>query len=110
MPDTIEQAVRVLMAHSLEAAHALGRRTPASPIFQTVYNRVAAQVLSDPQSDLAPDERRLVASHITVATEDEPRAFMLRVRLTESERADLQHMAEAANMDMSEYVRSRLFG
>lgn len=38
-----------------------------------------------------------------------PRDYTLRVRLTQSERAQLQDQAEQAGMDMSEYVRGKLF-
>ena len=39
----------------------------------------------------------------------ETRDYTLRVRLTESEQATLQRMADDAGISLSEYVRSRLF-
>lgn len=107
---TIEDAARVLIAHSPYAASVLGKRTPGSPIYQQLYNRVAAQVLATANSGLSPDERDVVAQHMALSDGDEMRTFMLRVRLTESERAELQRLADEARLGMSEYVRSRLFG
>ncbi len=110
MPDlTIQEAARILMAHSLEAARLLARPRPDSPIFQQIYNRVAADVLSDPQQALTPQERALVAQFVDMQPDPETRSFMLHVRLTEEQRAALQDMADRAGLGMSEYVRSRLF-
>lgn len=109
-PPTIQDAARVLMAHSLDAARNLGVRPTSSPIYQTIYNRMASQVLADPALNLTPQERTLVAQFITLDSQDETRSVMLRVRLTESERTDLQRMADAAGLEVSEYVRRRVFG
>lgn len=107
----ILDAARVLMAHSLDAARDLGPRMGGSPIFQQIYNRVATTALGDASISLTPDERALVAQFITAGDEDETiREFMLRVRLTRDEQAELQRLADVSGMKLSAYVRSRLFG
>lgn len=107
---TIEQAARLLMVHSPYAASMLSKHTPGGPIYQQVYDRVAARVLSDPESGLSLEERSFIAAFISLDTANTARSFLLRVRLTDAERDALQRMAKAADMDMSEYVRARLFG
>lgn len=53
-------------------------------------------------------EMKLAAAPIL--TEDAPRSFMLRVRMTEAERFRLQEMADQeTGGDMSDLVRGRLF-
>ncbi len=111
MEFTLENAIRVLMARSLDAARLLKRRpATTSPNFQLIYNRVSTQILSEPNSGLTAEERELVAAFITLDEESEPRSQMLRVRLTESERADLERKATRERMDMSEYVREYAIG
>ena len=107
--ETIQDATRLLMARSQAAAGALGRRSPASPIYQELYNKVASDALANPGIDMTADERDLVAQFITLPDEREARSQMLRVRLTERERADLQQMADAAGIEVSEFVRRRIF-
>ncbi len=111
MEFTFENAIRVLMARSMDAARLLRRRSATTnPNFQQIYNHVSTQVLSEPNSGLTPEERELVATFITLNEESEPRSQMLRVRLTESERADLERKATRERMDMSEYVREYAIG
>lgn len=110
MADTIDAAVRALMAASSDAARQLAKRPVNSPVFQQVYNRVAAMVLAESESNLTPAQRALVAQFMTLEIDPDVRVFLLRVRLTESERATLQRMADEAGTDMSEVVRRRVFG
>lgn len=108
---TIEDAARVLMAHSLEAASAFSKLRISSPLFPALYTKLAGKILASTNSGLTGEERALIARFMMLNTpDDDTRSFMLRVRLTENERAELQHMADEADMDMSEFVRSRLFG
>lgn len=62
--------------------------------------------------NLTTDEvrREMKLAAAPALTEDAPRSFMLRVRMTEAERTRLQEMADhETNGDMSDLVRRRLF-
>lgn len=62
--------------------------------------------------NLTTDEvrREMKLASAPALTEDAARSFMLRVRLTEAERARLQEVADReTNGDMSAVVRARLF-
>jgi len=110
--DEINDAVRLIAAKSPQAAkeaiHLL--RTPGdAPLRQNRYNRIAEWAVSDPQADFTPEERRIITSFLQADDAGTERAFMLRVRLTESEREELQTASEAAGMTMSEYARRKIF-
>ena len=62
--------------------------------------------------NLTTDEvrREMKLAAAPTLTEDAPRSFMLRVRMTEAERDRLQEMADReTGGDMSDLVRRRLF-
>lgn len=103
----IAQAKRLIAAHSIEGLRILGAGV-SKPCYQGRYNLAATAALADPGSGLTADERRIIASFIEGEGEED-RSFMLRVRLTESERDRLQAMADEAGQSMSELVRSRVF-
>lgn len=107
----MDDAIRLMAAKSLQAGREAIRllRTPASsPLRQSRYNRIAEWALGDGEADFTPGEKHLIASFLQA--DDEPeRAFMLRVRLTEDEREQLQSQAETAGMTMSEYARRKIF-
>ena len=96
-----------LIALSQEGARLLGMGV-SRPCFQGRYNAAAQAALADPEANLTAEERRLIASFVEPEQGDAPRSFMLRVRLTESERDRIQQLADEAGMDMSEYVRTRV--
>jgi hypothetical protein len=58
-----------------------------------------------------PDDFRGMAEQIKrdAASQVASRGYMLRVRLTESERAELQNAAENTGMTLSEYARRKIF-
>lgn len=96
-PDAMREAIKTLQAISVK-----------SPVVQQRYNHVVEMALNDPQAEFTADERGMLANSLAVP-ESETRNFMLRVRLTQSERAALQASANDANVDMSEFVRRKLF-
>lgn len=108
----MEQALKLIISKSpdamREAIKTLQAIKAKSPIVQQRYNRVVEIALSDPQAEFSADERAILADSLA-GIEEEGRSFMLRVRLTERERAELQQEADAENMSMSEYVRQKLF-
>ncbi len=78
-----------------------------SPIVQIRYQRVLQMALAN-NDDWTPAERAILAEPLE-ASESSGRDFMLRVRLTDTERAELQRLADEAGIGMSEYVRRKLF-
>jgi hypothetical protein len=81
---------------------------PTSPIAQARYRVALSVALNDPDAHFSPDERQILAD--AVAPDEGSRDYMLRVRLTEAEEARLKRMAGEAGMDVSEYVRGKIFG
>ena len=108
MPKTLADAKRLMAAKSPTAAEALGAGVFKN-CSQARMNHAASIALADHEADFTPAERTLIASFIESESDDEPRSFMLRVRLTETEQERLQEMADAQKMDMSEYTRWKLF-
>ena len=105
---TIEQAKRTIAAGSAEGLRLLGAGV-YKPCAQVRYNIAAQAALSDPQAEFTSEERRLIASFI----EGEPESRMsdrLQIRISPTERAQLQSAAEAAGTNVSEYVRRAALG
>ena len=108
MGTTIQDAARLLMIHSPQAAKELARRAPSTtPIYQQLYNRFAGDVLSDPSITLTPTERKLLSSFVTFPTQD-TRTLRIQVRVSPSEQEQITKDAADAGMDVSAYVRARL--
>ena len=110
--DDMYDALRLIAAKSEQAAREAMRllRTPVnSPLQQSRYNLIAEWALSDMAAQFTPEERQLIAS-LVEPTEAEERAFMLRVRLTEGERQQLESAAQQSDLTMSEYARRKIFG
>lgn len=108
----IVEALKIIIARSPNAAEEAIRAIAAarnrSPVLQIRYLTVLTRALADPQASFSAEERELLSSAIE-APESESRDFMLRVRLTDSERAELQMAADQSGISMSEYVRKKIF-
>ena len=83
-------------------------RVPHTPMLMHRYLWVLDIALGDPGAEFTESERRALAE-VAEPPESQTRDYTLRVRLTESEQATLQRMADDAGISLSEYVRSRLF-
>ena len=109
--DTIA-ALKLIIARSPRAAEEAIRTIAAarnnSPVVQIRYLNTLQRALADPEATFSPDERDLLADGIETP-ESESREFMLRVRLTDTERSMLQAAADETGTSMSEYVRRKLF-
>lgn len=106
------EALKLIVAKSPNAARqalqAIAAVSNKSPVAQVRYNHCVSIALNDGQAQFTQAERALLASYLD-GTDSDNRSFMLRVRLTDTERARLQDAADAAGQSMSEYVRSLLF-
>src|SRR5262249_10915510 len=112
-----EQSTSLAVAKVLiAAASPIGAATlgaaVSGPCTQERYNRAASAALANPESGLSEEERRLIASFVAAPgpSAQKVRDYLLRVRLTDEERARLDTLAAAARMDISQYTRARLFG
>jgi hypothetical protein len=104
--DPITDALRLIIRRSAatagEAAKAL--QAPLSTRRQR-YSAVAVAALGDPEAKWRPDERSLLAINIEP---DETRGNKVQVRLSDSERRAVEELAQAAGLNVSEYIRRRL--
>jgi len=104
---SIQDAARLLMIYSPQAARELAVRSPDSPIYQQRYNRLAADVLSNPSIGLTNEERKLISAYVTFSTPD-TRTLRIQVRVTPQEQEQIQKDAAGAGLDVSAYVRNKL--
>lgn len=108
----IIETLKIIIARSPRAAETAVRTILAarnnSPVLQTRYANVLIMAMADPEATFTPEERALLAEGFE-APESTSRDFMLRVRLTDQERAALQQLADRDGIGMSEYVRRKLF-
>ena len=105
---TISDAKRLIAANSAEGLRALGAGVSKS-CSQQRYNHAAQLALADREAQFTAAERKLVASFIEDES-GETREHSLRVRLTDAEHEQLELLADADGIGMSEYVRRKLFG
>jgi hypothetical protein len=112
MNEKMLAALQLIIARSPNAAEEALRTLAAarnnSPVLQIRYNVLLIRAFADPNAAFSNDERALLASAIE-APETDSRDFMLRVRLTDAERANLESASAAAGLSMSEFTRQKLF-
>ncbi len=112
MSKEIADILRIIAAKSEsirgEATRAIMALNADSPIIKRRLNLVASHALSDSSAGFT-DEEIVRITYLLSAENEETRDFTLRVRLTPSERAELERLAAEAGMDMSDYVRSKIF-
>jgi hypothetical protein len=108
----IIDALKIIIAHSPRASEQAIRTIAAvrnnSPVIQIRYANVLIMALADPEADFTQAERELLAAVIETpgtATRD----FTLHLRLTSSERVELEQAAQTAGLSLSEYSRQQLF-
>jgi len=105
-------ALKIIIAKSpaqcAEAAKAITAINKKSPWSDMRCNNVAIRALEDPDANFTEDERVAIAD-LMGETETEGRDYMLRVRLTNTEHAELEELAGNENLSVSEYVRRKLF-
>lgn len=76
-----------------------------SPIVQQRYNRVVELAFGDQQADFTPEERRLIADYVK-ADDAESKSEVIRFRCTPTEKEQIKTMADNANKDVSDFLRS----
>ena len=100
----IAEAKRLIAVASTDGMRLLGAGVYRH-CSQARYNDAATAALNDPATDLSPEERRLIASHIEHEDSENRMGYTLRVRLSEAERAELETAAGEADLSLSEYAR-----
>ena len=107
----MEEALRLIIAKSPAAMHeaidCLRAIRAKSPVVNLRYERALELALGDPEAEFTAPERAILAQAIE-PDDDDTRSYMLRIRLTEMERAGLVERATAAGQTMSEYMRRLL--
>lgn len=87
-----------------EAARALGSvKRPESRPVQGALERA----LSDPAATFTPDERAVIAGHLTGGSGG-TRSLEIRLRVTPDEKERVQVMADEARLTVSDLIRQRL--
>ena len=104
-------ALRIIAAKSsyagAQAMQCIKAIQVESPIVKERYNRVVELAFSDPQAEFTPEERQLIAGFINSG---EPhKTATIRFRVSPAEQEDVQRMADAANMNVSDYIRSLIW-
>lgn len=112
MITTMLDALKLIAGRSGEAMHealkAIQAVNAGSPVVQQRYNHVAEIALNDASAEWTPSEKLSIIEHIDQVG-SVGREFVLHVRLTDTERDELQLAADAAGTNMSEYARRMIF-
>lgn len=107
-------ALRIIVAKSplaaSQAVQCIAAIKTKSPVLQQRYNRVVEMAFSDPQAEpFAPEERQLIAEHITGEGGEGSKTFDVRVRVNAAEKAEIQRLAADEGLNVSDYIRSKIF-
>lgn len=112
MNDIID-ALKTIVARSPRAAGEAMRTIVAarnnSPVLQARYAQVLIRALADPDAKFTDEEREALAAGIDAPEPGGGRDLVFRLRLSGDERMALENAAAAAGLNMSDYVRRRLF-
>jgi hypothetical protein len=110
--NTMLDALKLIAGRSTdamrEALKAIQAVNAGSPVVQQRYNQVAEIALNDASAEFTAEEKLAIIEHIDQVG-SVGREFVLHVRLTDSERDELQLAADAAGTNMSGYARRMLF-
>jgi hypothetical protein len=105
-------ALRIIAAKSEmaggEAMQAIRAVQVKSPVAQTRYNRVVELAFHDHGAQFTQEERQLIASYVGDGEQPEIKAYDVRVRVTADEKAEIQEMAQAEGMNVSDFIRSKI--
>lgn len=105
------KALRLIAVRSENMAHEAAKTLVATTSIsnrQRRYNWIASHALSDPAAAWTPEERALIVGLMELDEDMETRSSDLRIRVTMAEKTQVQAMAEAEGVTVSEFVRSRI--
>lgn len=110
----MEEALKLIVAKSAPAApsalQCLQAIRAGSPLVQVRYQQTLQIALADAGATWTTEERATLASALSADEEAGNKVRMLRVRLTDAQRADLERLArEHAGGDVSAYVRGLIW-
>lgn len=105
------EALRIIAAKSpyagAQAMQCIKAIQVESPVVKERYNRVVELAFSDPQADFTQDERQMIAGFINGG--ESHKTATIRFRVSSAEQEDVQRMADAASMNVSDYIRSLIW-
>ena len=108
----MEEALKLIISRSPNAAREAMQTIAAinakSPMVSHRYNRTVDIALNDPQAEFSSEERALLAGNLAVF-DDVIKTETIRFRATQAERAQLEELANSAGMNMSDYIRNKIF-
>jgi hypothetical protein len=103
----MDEALRLIIARSpnnvqnaIRAIRTAQNRPNARPV-----QYVLEQALIDPMADFTPAERAGIAA---LLQGDDTRSYDIRLRVTAEEKTEVQRLADAAGMTVSDFIRSRI--
>ena len=104
-------ALRIIAAKSsyagAQAMQCIRAIQVGSPVVTERYNRVVELAFSDLQADFTQEERQMIVGFINGG---EPhKTATIRFRVSPAEQEDVQRLADAANMNVSDYIRSLIW-
>lgn len=104
----MDEALRLIIAKSpnnvqnaIRALRTAQRRPDARPV-----QYVLEQALIDPLANFTPDERAGIAALLD--SDDDARTLDIRLRVNADEKAEVQRMAEADGLNVSDFIRSKI--
>jgi hypothetical protein len=106
--ETLRMIIAKSPSQAAEAGKAIMAINKKSPWADMRCNHVAIGALEDPAADFTDEERSAIADLMS-EEETETRDYILRVRLTNSERLELEEKTTDKGLSISEYVRQKLF-
>jgi uncharacterized protein (DUF1778 family) len=105
------EALKIILskssAYAGEAAQTIRAVSVRSTMAQRRYNLVAAAALGDPQADFTLEERAIIADSIRDET-GESRVTQLQIRVSISEKLQIEDAAQAAGLSVSEFIRKKI--
>lgn len=105
------EALRIIAARSphagAQAMQCIKAIQVNSPVVKERYNRVVEMAFGDPRAEFTQDERLMITGFINGG---EPhKTATIRFRVSPAEQEDIQRMAGAANLTVSDYIRSLIW-
>ena len=107
--ETLRMIITKCPSLAAEAGRAIMAINKKSPAVNQRCNFVALKALDDSSTDFTEDERAAIAELMSETEETEAREYMLRVKLIATEEARLKEMVASTGLNISEYVRRKLF-
>lgn len=104
----MEKAIKIIIAKSPNASNSAmnALQRIGTVTGQKMFNQAATMAFNDSSADFTPEERTAIAEYVS-GTNEGPRKVMT-IKLSDSERVELERQAEAEGVTAGEYIRRTL--